>query len=85
MGKEISKPSTPDLECSVVTYMKIFSTRDLQTLQCALCRCGDQIETAEHYLIHCTNYQEFRDNLIDAIDFNIFEYDIDILHMVMEI
>ena len=40
---------------------------------------GDQIEDVKHYLIHCTNYQEFQDNLTYALDCNIFGYDIDIL------
>ena len=42
-------------------------------------KCGDHIEDAEYYLIYCTNHQDSWDYLTDALNFNIFKHDIDIL------
>ena len=72
MGKESSKSSTPDSECSDLKE----DLYNKKLADSAMCRCGDQIEDAEPYLIYSTNYQEFRDNSTDALGFNIFEHDI---------
>jgi len=33
-----------------------------------VCECGNDRESAEHYLLHCTRYHEARSELRDAVD-----------------
>ena len=44
-----------------------------------MCRCGEHVEDAEHFLSICRLYQDCRDHISDAAGFNIFDYDVDTL------
>ena len=49
----------------ILYYVKTYRTGTADT---PVCECGSDTESAEHFLLHCTRFQEARRKLQDILD-----------------